>query len=140
MAYLRDGDTLHVHSFDRLARSLVDLINIVKGLTQRGVSVCFENTGMVFTAEASAMQTFMLSMFGAVAEFERALILERQAEGIEIAKNIPGKYAGRKPALSPVQIAEVVQRAKSERVTALAREFKVSRETIYAHVRACPSA
>ena len=86
LAHLREGDTLHVHSMDRLCRNLDDLRRIVKDLTGRGVVVKFHKEGLSFTAEDSPMSNLLLSMLGAVAEFERSLILERQREGIQIAK------------------------------------------------------
>jgi DNA invertase Pin-like site-specific DNA recombinase len=81
------------------------------------------------------MANLLLSMLGAVAEFERALILERQREGIALAK-AAGKYKGRKPILSADKIMEIRQRsAAGEKKAALAREFSVSRETIYSYLR-----
>lgn len=83
---LRKGDTLHIHSMGRLARSLDDLRRIVKNLTSEGVIVRFHKEGLSFTGEDSPMSNLLLSMLGAVAEFERSLIKERQREGIAIAK------------------------------------------------------
>jgi DNA invertase Pin-like site-specific DNA recombinase len=135
LKYLRDGDTLHVHSMDRLGRNLDDLRGIVKGLVGRGVVVKFEKEALTFTGESSPMANLLLSMLGAVAEFERALILERQREGIAIAKT-EGKYKGRKPALTPEQVAELRQRAANGgKKASLAREFGVSRETVYSYLR-----
>jgi DNA invertase Pin-like site-specific DNA recombinase len=77
------------------------------------------------------MNTLLLSMLGAVAEFERSMILERQREGIAIAKAV-GKYKGRKASLSQTQASELRKRlAKGESVTALAAEYGVSRQTVY---------
>lgn len=136
LAYLRDGDALHVHSMDRLARNLDDLRRIVKDLTGRGVAVKFHKENLTFTGESSPMANMLLSMLGAVAEFERSLILERQREGIAIAKEA-GAYKGRKPALTPDRIAELRQRADAgEKKAALAREFGISRETLYTYLRA----
>jgi DNA invertase Pin-like site-specific DNA recombinase len=134
MSHLREGDTLHVHSMDRLCRNLDDLRRIVKDLTGRGVVVKFHKEGLSFTGEDSPMSNLLLSMLGAVAEFERSIILERQREGIAIAKS-EGKYKGRKPSLTTDRIAELRQRAAGgEKKTALAREFGVSRETVYAYI------
>jgi DNA invertase Pin-like site-specific DNA recombinase len=132
LEYLREGDELVVHSMDRLGRSLVDLRRTVDELTGRGVSVRFVKENLTFTADHSdPCALLMLSVMGAVAEFERSLILERQREGIAVAKR-EGKYKGRKPALSREQAAEVVRRlAEKESATALAAEFGVSRATIY---------
>ncbi|NKY50177.1 recombinase family protein [Nocardia vermiculata] len=130
--YLREGDDLVVYSMDRLARSLVDLRRTVDELTGRGVTVRFIRENLTFTSdESDPCAMLMLSVMGAVAEFERAIILERQREGIAVAKRA-GKYKGRKPALSPEQAAAVVARMDAgESPSALAREFEVSRKTIY---------
>jgi len=131
MDYVREGDTLVVHSMDRLARNLEDLRRIVRELTAKDVRVEFVKEGLTFTGDDSAMNTLLLSMLGAVAEFERSMILERQREGIAIAK-AAGKYTGRKAALSPAQAAELRQRLTAgESVTALAAEYGVSRQTVY---------
>lgn len=129
--YLRDGDVLVVHSMDRLARNLDDLRRIVTDLTGRGVQVQFVKEGMVFNGEDSAMSKLLLSVMGAFAEFERALLRERQREGIAIAKKA-GVYKGRKPSLTPDRVAELRARvATGEKKAALAREFGISRETLY---------
>ena len=76
-----------------------------------------------------------VSVMGAFAEFERALIRERQREGIALAKK-RGAYRGRKKALSPEQVADLRQRAAAgEQKAALAREFGISRETLYQYLR-----
>jgi DNA invertase Pin-like site-specific DNA recombinase len=80
------------------------------------------------------MANLLLSMLGAVAEFERALILERQREGIAVAK-AAGAYKGRKPSLTQDKIEEMKRRALAgEKKTVLAKEFGVSRETVYAYI------
>ena len=96
--YARDGDTVLVHSMDRLARNLDDLRRIVQTLTAKGVQVQFLKEGLTFTGEDSAMSQLLLSVMGAFAEFERALIRERQREGIALAKK-KGVYKGRKKVL-----------------------------------------
>jgi len=130
--YVRDGDTLVVHSMDRLARSLVDLRRTVDELTQRGVQVRFVKEGLTFSSdESDPCAVLMLSVMGAVAEFERSMILERQREGIALAK-AAGKYKGRKASLSQTRASELRERlAKGESVTALATEYGVSRQTVY---------
>ncbi len=138
LKYLREGDTLNVHSMDRLARNLDDLRRIVRDLTTRGVAVKFEKEALTFTGESSPMANLLLSMLGAVAEFERSIILERQREGIAIAKE-GGKYKGRKPSLTLEKIDELRRRANAgEKKTVLAREFGISRETAYSYLRAEP--
>ena len=131
-AYLREGDTLYVHSIDRLARSLANLHTIVKELNERGVEVHFVKENMTFgKCEASAFQVLHFQILGAFAQFERALILERQREGIARAK-AEGKYRGRKPSLSPSQIDEARNLLSNGASKAwVARHFGVSRVTIY---------
>ena len=125
---------LNVHSMDRLCRNLDDLRRIVKDLTSRGVVVKFHKEGLSFTGEDSPMSNLLLSMLGAVAEFERSIILERQREGISIAKS-EGRYRGRKPSLSADRVQELQRRAGTgEKKAALAREFGVSRETVYTYL------
>lgn len=133
--YVRDGDTLVVHSMDRLARNLVDLRRLVEDQTARGIRVEFVKENMTFTGETSPMANFMLSVLGAVAQFERELIRERQMEGIALAKR-RGAYGGRKKALSAERVTELQQRAAAgEKKAALAREFGISRETLYKYLR-----
>jgi DNA invertase Pin-like site-specific DNA recombinase len=142
LKHCRKGDTLVVHSMDRLARNLVDLRRIVEELTGKGVTVSFEKEKLTFTGTDSPMNKLLLNLLGAVAEFERAMILERQREGIAIAKKIKGKYMGRKPALSKDRIAELRKRASAPdvNIAAIAREFKVSRTTLYKHLEDSPNA
>ena len=136
LAYCREGDSLVVHSMDRLARSLVDLRHTVTDLTARGVAVEFVKENLRFTGDDSPMAILLLSLIGAVAEFERSLILERQKEGIALAK-AAGKYKGRPQLLNSLQIQELRRRASDgERKTVLAREYGVSRETLYSYLRA----
>lgn len=135
IGFARDGDTVLVHSMDRLARNIEDLRAIVRRLTAKGVRVEFCRENLVFTGEDSPMATLMLSVMGAFAEFERSLIKERQREGIALAKQ-RGAYKGRKRALGPAQVAELVCSAaagipKSE----LARQYGLSRETVYQYLK-----
>jgi DNA invertase Pin-like site-specific DNA recombinase len=138
IAFVRDGDTVIVHSMDRLARNLDDLRRLVRTLTGKGVRVEFVKESLTFTGEDSPMANLLLSVMGAFAEFERALILERQREGIAKAKD-RGVYKGRKPALTPQQARELIERAVAgESKTALAKAYKISRESVYAYLRAAP--
>src|ERR1017187_2765715 len=129
--YIREGDLLLVHSMDRLARNLDDLRKIVLDLTRGGVHVQFGKENPTFTGEDSPMSNLLQSLLGAVAEFERSMIRERQREGIALAKKA-GVYKGRKPSLTPVQIAEIRKRVKAgEQKTGLAAEYRISRQTLY---------
>ncbi len=135
LSFVREGDTVVVHSMDRLARNLDDLRRLVQKLTQRGVRIEFVKENLAFAGEDSPMANLMLSVMGAFAEFERALIRERQREGIALAKQ-RGAYRGRKKALSSEQVAELRQRASAgEQKSKLARELGISRETLYQYLR-----
>jgi len=124
-----------VHSMDRLARNLGDLRHLVKNLTNKGNSVFFIKEGLTFNGEDSPMSNLLLSVMGAFSEFERALIKERQHEGIVLAKN-KGVYKGRKQALRMEQITELTQRAVAgENKTALVSEYKISRQTLYSYLK-----
>lgn len=137
LSYVRSGDTLICHSMDRLARNLDDLRRIVKDLTGRGVAVRFAKENLTFTGEDSPMANLMLSVMGAFAEFERSLIKERQREGISLAKE-RGVYKGRKRALNTEQLEMLRRRDlmnNGKHRTALAKEFGISRETLYQYIR-----
>lgn len=135
LSFVREGDTVVVHSMDRLARNLDDLRRLVQDMTRRGVRIEFLKENLTFTGEDSPMANLMLSVMGAFAEFERALILERQREGIALAKQ-RGAYRGRRKTLSPEQVSELRRRAgEGEKKAGLAREFGISRETLYQYLR-----
>jgi DNA invertase Pin-like site-specific DNA recombinase len=135
MSFIRTGDTLVVHSMDRLARNLDDLRSIVQNLTQRGVCIEFIKESLTFSGEDSPMAILMLSVMGAFAEFERSLIRERQREGIALAKQ-RGVYRGRKRSLSLEQILTLHQQVKNGAKKAkVARDFNISRETLYQYLR-----
>ena len=112
-----------------------DLRSLVKSLVKRGVKVVFHKEGLTFTGEDSPMSNLLLSMLGAVAEFERSLIKERQREGIAIAKT-KGVYKGRKKALDAAQVADLKAQAmhSGKTKTELSREFGISRETLYQYL------
>ena len=136
LEFVREGDLVVCHSMDRLARNLDDLRRLVMGLTKRGIRVEFVKESLTFTGEDSPMATLLLSMLGAVSEFERALIRERQREGVQLAKQ-RGVYKGRKPSLSAEQAAELRKRvAAGEKKAGIARDFNISRETLYQYLRA----
>lgn len=139
IAFVRDGDVVVVHSMDRLARNLDDLRRLVRTLTAKGVRVEFVKEHLSFTGEDSPMSNLLLSVMGAFAEFERSLILERQREGIAAAKQ-RGVYTGRRPALTPERAQQLRERAAAgEQKSALAKEFGISRETLYSYLRAASS-
>ena len=135
LSFVRSGDTVIVHSMDRLARNLDDLRRIVQILTGKGVRIEFVKEHLTSTGEDSPMASLMLSVMGAFAEFERSLIKERQREGIALAKK-RGVYRGRKKALSPQMVAELRQRVASGLSKAqVAREAGISRQTLYQYLQ-----
>lgn len=132
ISHLREGDILHVHSIDRLARNLKDLQGIVETLTAKGVSVNFHKENLIFeSSNSSPMHTLMFQMLGAFAEFERTLIKERQKEGIEMAKE-KGKKFGAPTKLTAKQSEEVKALALAGHdKSRIAREYGISRPTLY---------
>ena len=116
-------------------RNVDDLRCIVQRETKRGVRVQFVKENLTFTGEDSPMANLMLSVLGAVSQFERDLIKERQKEGIALAKQ-RGAYRGRGKALPGEQVAALRRRASAgEKKARLAREFGISRETLYQYLR-----
>jgi DNA invertase Pin-like site-specific DNA recombinase len=139
MAYVREGDQVIIHSMDRLARNLDHLRQVVNRLTTQGISVRFLKENLTFTGQDSPMANLMLSVMGAMAEFERSLIRERQREGVQIAK-AKGLYKGRKKSLSQEQLSELQKRiAEGEKKASLARHFNITRETLYQYVKLSPT-
>ncbi len=131
--YAREGDTLHVHSIDRLARNLADLQALVARINEKCVTVQFHKEGLNFAADntASPMNKLMLQMLGAFAEFERSIIKERQREGIDKALQKGVKF-GQAPKFTPAQIQDIQnKRASGSTVIELASQFDTSRQTIY---------
>ena len=135
LGFVREGDTIVCHAMDRLARNLDDLRRLVLDLVKRGVHVRFIKESLTFTGEDSPMAHLLLSVIGAVAQFERDLIRERQREGIALAKQRK-VYLGRVRSLSAAQADDLRRRSKAgERKTLLAREFGITRTTVYEYMR-----
>ena len=129
--YVREGDIIYVHSLDRFARNLDDLRSYVKYLTDEGVELCFIKEGLRFSNEENAMSKLLLSVMGAFAEFERNLILERQREGIALAK-ARGVYKGRRSQFTKndkIEIKKLVD--AGNKVVDIAKSYNVTRHTIY---------
>ena len=93
LEFVREGDTVYIHDLSRLARSTKDLLEIVEVLNNKGVNLVSNKENIDSSTPTGKL---MLTMIGAIAEFERANLLERQREGIAIAKQ-QGKFKGRKP-------------------------------------------
>ena len=134
LQFIREGDVVVVESISRIARNTKDLLDIVERLEDKKVG---------FTSRKEQIDTntpsgkFMLTVFGAIAQLEREYILERQREGIEIAR-LNGKYKGRKPiAVDAEKFAKVYTRWKAGDIQAVAamRELGLTASTFYRRVR-----
>ena len=132
LEYVRKGDTVIVESISRFARNTRDLLELTEQLTTKGVEFVSQKEAIDTT---TATGKFMLTVFGAVAELEREYILQRQREGIEIARQ-KGKYTGRKPICHP-EFDTVVKRWRAGEFTAVEARKKLgmSSSTFYRHVR-----
>ena len=133
LAHVRDQDTVVVASMDRLARSVVDLDRLVSELTNSGVEVRFLKEGLTFRSaeRADPLAVFQLQVMGAFAQLERALIRDRQREGIAAAK-ARGVYRGRVRRLSPDQVSAAREEVASGVPKAVvARRLGVARQTLY---------
>lgn len=129
LSYIRSGDTLHIHSIDRLARSLRDLQEIVDTLVSRNITVQFHSERLTFTNEDNPVSTMMLQMLGMIAQFERTLTRKRQREGIDIAKS-KGKHLGR-PKLDPTLRDQAISLSiQGLNITQIAKAMKLSRPSI----------
>lgn len=126
--YVRDGDELHVHSLDRLGRNTADLIQLMDTLKAKGVTVIFDKNKMTFSPdESNPMNNLMFTMLSAFSQFERDLMLERQREGIAIAK-AEGKYKGKTKKINDDEIRKKVAEGLSYRKTA--DELGISLSTV----------
>ena len=139
--FVREGDEIYVHSMDRLSRSLRDLQDVVERLTVKGISVTFVKENLRFDppatgtdAHRTAYSTLMLQLLGAVGQFERALILERQREGIAIAKT-KNLYQGRKNTLDKPEIARLIKMAaEGLPKVQIAETLGISRASVYVYL------
>ena len=132
MEYVRRGDTVIVESISRFARNTRDLLELVDQLTKKGVEFISKKEAIDTTTPTGK---FMLTIFGAVAELEREYILQRQKEGIAVAKEL-GKYKGRKP-IEPINFDRVVSQWQNGEITAVeARQIlKLTKTTFYRKVK-----
>ena len=136
LGFIRDGDDLYVHSMDRLARNLKDLLTLVTTITDKGVTLHFVKENLTFEAKAKAtpFNKLVLGLLGSVAEFERELILERQREGIAQAK-ARGAYQGRKP-IAPERIEKAKELlAQGMTRTEAAKTVGVGRTTLFLYLK-----
>lgn len=127
--YVRDGDTVHVHSIDRLARNSRDLLSLVEGLKERGVTVIFHKESLTFDAgKSDPFKELMFHMLGAFAQFERSIIAERQREGIAKAKS-KGVYKGGKKVLDRDKVLAMLEDGMGP--SAIAKELGIGRMSVY---------
>lgn len=136
MDFARAGDIFIVHSMDRLARDLQDLVSIVDELNDKGVAVQFIKEQLTISTDGNAISRFIMQVMGAVAEFERTLIRERQREGIEKAKE-RGVYVGGKPKLTAEEQAHLYDTYRDGmKIKQLQRYYGISRATVYNYINA----
>lgn len=135
LSHVREGDEVVVSSMDRLARSVIDLSQITDELMAKGVTLRFVSESVVYSPTCNdPYAKFQLHLLGSVAELERSIIRERQADGIAAAK-ARGAYQGRPAALSAGDAA-AARRLVSEGVpkAEVARRYGISRATLYRSV------
>lgn len=135
--YVREGDKIIVHSMDRFARSLKDLVTEVEQLIKQGIAIQFVKENITFTAESTPMDNLMLQLMGAFAQFERSIILERQKEGIKLAA-LQGKYKGRVHKLNLEQtyaLRKAWQDGLYPSKVALGKAFGISRQAVYRYLK-----
>lgn len=127
LLYIREGDAVYVSEFSRLGRSTEDLLKIVRMIESKGARFVSVKESMDTSTPAGRLQ---MTMLAAIAEYERAIILERQREGIEIAKR-KGKYKGRKKIVVP-NFGEYYDRYMRREISksGIAKELNVNRETV----------
>lgn len=129
---LREGDVVHVHELSRLGRSVKDLLEIVEKIVSVGATIKFVKENLTFSAdEQNSFQSLMLNLLSSIAQFERDLLLERQREGIQLAKQ-QGKYKGKTSRFTKDEIEQI----KSEFEIAsckqvLADKWGISRTYLY---------
>lgn len=113
MDYAREGDTVYIESFSRLARNTIDLLKLIENMNFKGIKVISLKEGLDTSTPTGKL---MLTMIGAIATFERENMLERQREGIALAK-AEGKYKGRKAKTLPDNFSELYGQYMSRRIT-----------------------
>lgn len=128
MAYVRKGDTLVCYSPDRISRSLQDLIQVVNELGDKEVSIEFVTGPLANMDLSTAEGKLMLRLMASLAEYERDLMLKRQAEGIAKAKE-RGVYQGRKATIDPRRVKELLEEGVG--ASEAARMLGISRQSVY---------
>lgn len=137
LSNIRSGDIINIHEMSRLARNTRDLLNLVEEITSKGATVVFHKENLTFKGneKQDPYQKMMMTMLGAVAELERNLILERQREGIALAK-LHNKYKGGQPKLTAEQVTELTTFHKQGMpIARIAKQFKITRPTVYSYLK-----
>ena len=130
LEHLREGDTVHVHDISRMARNVGNLLDLVESLRNRGVTLKDHKENMTFTPDKNdPMQELMLTMLGGIYQFERSMILERQREGIAIAK-AEGKYKGRPKSIDRERVKQMLEDGIS--IRKIAAQLNISPSTVQA--------
>lgn len=129
MAYVREGDTVHVHELSRLGRNVKDLLSIIDQLKEKGVTVQFHKERLTVGAESNAISNMMLNVLSSVAQMEREMMLERQAEGIAAAK-AAGRMVGRGNSKSVNRTGIASALAAGGSVRRVAADYGVSTQTV----------
>lgn len=118
LEHIRENDEVYCHDISRLARNIEDLHRLVREITEKGCSIHFVKENLHFTGNKNdPTQQLLLTMLGAVYQFERSILLERQREGIALAK-AKGKYKGRPPKIDNAEIKRVLGEGNSISKTA----------------------
>lgn len=135
LEYAREDDVIVVHSMDRLARNVKDLRAMIDRVVERGIAIQFIKEKLVFSKKQCPIANLMLTVLGAIAEFEYSLIRERQLEGIAIAQR-NGRFKGRKKILDKDKI-EILKKELLTRKTKtkIAKEMGISRFTLYRYIQ-----
>lgn len=137
LSNIRSGDIINIHEMSRLARNTRDLLNLVEEITSKGATIIFHKENITFNGneKQDPYQKMMMTMLGAVAELERSILLERQREGIALAK-LHNKYKGGKNKLTTEQVAELnTLRKQGMPIARIAKQFKITRPTVYSYLR-----
>jgi DNA invertase Pin-like site-specific DNA recombinase len=137
--FVREGDSVYAHELSRLARNTFDLIDLVRKLLSKGVSVHFIKEGLHFSPnKEDATSTLMLTILGSIGQFERDLIRTRQLEGIAIRKAAKG-YPGKKKRLTPEQVKELKELAQNKEAWTpkeLSKRYNICRASVYNYLKA----
>jgi DNA invertase Pin-like site-specific DNA recombinase len=138
LEFVREGDSVFAHELSRLARNTFDLIDLVNKMLDKKISVHFLKENLHFTPnKEDATSTLMLTIFGAIAQFERQIIRSRADEGIYLAK-LAGKFKGGKKRLSTAQITELKELSQNREVwpiSQLQKRYNLSRGSVYNYLK-----